>query len=157
MKNCCFTGHRNIPSENTELQAELENVLRGLIENGVTNFYAGGAIGWDMMCSYMVCALRQRYPDIMLGLILPCNAEQQCMKWNEQHKQQYYNILSQADSVEYVSERYHDGCMKARNQRLVDNADICVCYYDTKNFRSGTGQTVRMAERKSIEIINLYK
>ncbi len=157
MKNCCFTGHRIIPAENTQLHTELEALLCGLIKNGVTNFYAGGALGWDMMCSDTVCELRQRYPDITLDLLLPCNAEQQCMKWNEQQKQQYYKILSQADSVEYISERYYDGCMKARNQRLVDKADICVCYYNPRNFRSGTGQTVRMAERKNIQIINLYK
>ncbi len=157
MKNCCFTGHRTIPAENARLHTELEALLCRLIENGVKNFYAGGAIGWDMMCSATVCELRQRYPEITLNLVLPCSSEQQCMKWTEQQKQQYYNILSFADSVEYISEEYHDGCMKARNQRLIDKADICVCYYNTRNFRSGTGQTVRMAERKNIQIINLYK
>ncbi len=157
MKNCCFTGHRAISDDNTQLHIELENVLCKLIEDGVTNFYAGGAIGWDMICSYTVCILRKRYPQITLNLTLPCAADQQCLKWNEHQKRQYYTLLRYADSVEYIEEKYSYGCMKARNQRLVDKADICVCYYNTKKYRSGTGQTVRMAERKNIQIINLYK
>lgn len=157
MKNCCFTGHRAISNENTRLHIELEDVLCRLIENGVTNFYAGGAIGWDMMCSYTVCILRKRYPNITLNLILPCAVEQQCFKWNKQQKRQFYRILCYADSVVHIGEQYYHGCMKARNQRLVDRADICVCYYNARDFRSGTGQTVRMAERKNIPILNLYK
>ena len=157
MKNCCFTGHRAISDNNLSLHIELEAVLCRLIENGVTYFYAGGAIGWDTLCCLTLCILRKRYPDITLNLILPCAAEQQCLKWSEQQKRQFFTILSHADNVEYIGEQYYNGCMKARNQRLVDNADICVCYYNTKNFRSGTGQTVRMAERKNIRIINLWK
>ncbi len=59
--------------------------------------------------------------------------------------------------VEVCSEHYYDGCMKVRNQRLVDLSDVCVCYYNESNKRSGTGQTVRMAERKHICIINILK
>lgn len=48
--------------------------------------------------------------------------------------------------------------MKARNARLVELAsDYCICYWNPKNFRSGTGQTVRMAQKKGIEIINLFE
>ena len=59
-----------------------------------------------------------------------------------------------ADTVEICSEHYFDGCMKLRNQRLVDLTDVCVCYYSGKQ-RSGTGQTVRMAERQGKVIVNL--
>ena len=45
--------------------------------------------------------------------------------------------------------------MKERNSRLVNKADICICYL--KNKRTGTGQTVRMAETKGIDVINLYQ
>ena len=46
--------------------------------------------------------------------------------------------------------------MKARTARLVELAsDYCICYWNPKDFRSGTGQTVRMAQKKVIEIINM--
>ena len=46
--------------------------------------------------------------------------------------------------------------MKERNQRLVDLADICICYYNENNSRSGTGQTVRMVQKKGIQLINIF-
>lgn len=59
--------------------------------------------------------------------------------------------------MEQVSERYYNGCMKARNARLVELAtDYCICYWNPKDFRSGTGQTVHMAQKKGIEVINLF-
>ena len=39
---------------------------------------------------------------------------------------------------------------------MIELSDGCVCYYDESVGRSGTGQTVRMAESKGIEIINLF-
>lgn len=45
--------------------------------------------------------------------------------------------------------------MKIRNARLVELADGCICYYSGK-YISGTGQTLRMAKRKKIHIINFY-
>ena len=58
--------------------------------------------------------------------------------------------------MECVSQSYTKTCMKERNQRLIDLADVCVCWYDSVNRpHSGTGQTVRMAEKKGIRVINL--
>ena len=61
-----------------------------------------------------------------------------------------------ADDVEYIGSEYTKDCMKRRNARMIELSDGCVCYYDESVGRSGTGQTVRMAESKGIEIINLF-
>ena len=86
--------------------------------------------------------------------MLPCCEEEQTLKWTDEQKARYHKILTAADSVEYVSKRYYDGCMKKRNERLVQLADCCLCYYDDRRKASETGQTVRMAQKKGIEIIN---
>lgn len=152
-KAVCFTGHRNV-KETAKLKEALINQLVKLIDEGTTDFYAGGAVGWDMLCENVVIELRERFPHIKLRLILPCPAEEQTEKWREDDKAEFRRLLLAADTVEICSEHYFDGCMKLRNQRLVDLADLCVCYYNGKQ-RSGTGQTVRMAERQGKEIINL--
>lgn len=88
---------------------------------------------------------------------MPGPENEQTDKWKSDFdRTEYRKILLAADTVEICSEHYFDGCMKLRNQRLVDLADLCVCYYSDKQ-RSGTGQTVRMAEQKRIFIINMYK
>lgn len=152
-KNICFTGHRNV-KETADLKNALIKQLVKLINEGATNFYAGGAVGWDTLCESVVIELRERFPHIKLHLILPCPAEEQTEKWREDDKAEFRRLLLAADTVEICSEHYFDGCMKLRNQRLVNLADVCVCYYNGKQ-RSGTGQTVRMAERLGKEIINL--
>ncbi len=45
--------------------------------------------------------------------------------------------------------------MKIRNAKLIELADVCVCYYNLSQYASGTGQTVRMAQKKEIKIINI--
>lgn len=153
-KNVCFTGHRNV-KETADLKNALIKQLVKLINEGATNFFVGGAVGWDMLCENVVIELRERFPHIKLHLILPCPAEEQTEKWREDDKAEFRRLLLAADTVEICSEHYFDGCMKLRNQRLVDLADLCVCYYNGKQ-RSGTGQTVRMAERQGKEIVNLH-
>ncbi len=156
MKSVCFTGYRNV-KETVELKKSLLEQLVKLIDEGADVFYAGGAVGWDMLCERAIIEMREKYPHIKLHLVLPCPAEEQTAKWSESDKREFMELLSAADMVEVCSEHYYDGCMKVRNQRLVDLADVCVCYYNESNKCSGTGQTVRMAERKHICIINILK
>ena len=156
-KRCCFTGHRNI-KVNTALKSRLWDVLNRLVdEYGVTDFYAGGAIGFDMLAERAVLALKKEYPQIKLHLILPCNPESQTGKWNSQQKALFYEILENSDSCTVLSEKYYPGCMKKRNEELVKNADYCVCYYNFGDVSSGTGQTVRMCEKSGITVINIYE
>lgn len=153
----CFTGHRNIACNKIFLQQILYITLeKTVIDKDCVNFYNGAAIGWDMLTAEMVLKLRTNYPHIKLHIILPCSSNEQTAKWNYYQKQNYCKIINAADTVEQLSEKYYNGCMKARNQKLVDMSDCCICYYDPNQKRSGTGQTVRMAEKKNIPVINFF-
>jgi len=158
-KSVCFTGHRTIAEDKETLSARLYALLERLVtEKKVTDFYTGGAVGWDALAALTVLKLRESYPEVKLHLVLPCPFEEQSAKWNEAQKAEYQHILGLADNVEQVSDCYYNGCMKARNARLVELAsDYCICYWNPKHYRSGTGQTVRMTQRKGIEVINLFE
>ena len=157
-KSVCFTGHRTIAEDKEKLSTRLYALLERLVtEQKITDFYTGGAVGWDALAALTVLKLRENYTEVKLHLVLPCPFEEQSAKWNEAQKTEYQHILGLADSVEQVSDRYYNGCMKARNARLVELAsDYCICYWNPKHYRSGTGQTVRMAQKKGIEVINLF-
>ncbi len=156
MRSVCFTGHRSIKISESVIKT-LTDLLCTLIETKeVTEFYAGGAIGFDTLCAQTVIKLRSVYPQIHLCLVLPCCEAEQTAKWNDLQKKAYKEILAAADSVEYISQNYSIGCMKKRNARLVELSDICVCYYNSKRKACGTGQTVRMAQEKNIDIINIF-
>lgn len=155
MKSCFFTGHRNAPFD-TLLIVKTGHVITDLIENGVTDFYAGGAVGFDTFCEKIVIVLRRKYKHIKLHLVLPCPPEIQSAKWNDEQKEEYNKILNDADDIEILSENYSKDCMKKRNARLAELGDICLCYFNDNNSRSGTGQTVRMAQNAEKRIINMY-
>ncbi|MBR5090273.1 MAG: DUF1273 family protein [Ruminiclostridium sp.] len=135
------------------MRKKLKDTLIELIGQGVDTFVDGMALGWDMFCAEIVLELKSVCRDIQLHCLLPCPPEEQVKGWNRSQVERYMKILQAADSVNVLSEHYTDDCMKRRNERLVELADCCVCYCN--NRRSGTGQTVRFAEKKGIMIINL--
>ena len=90
MKTACFTGHRNLSCDIEDLKSRLYNALERAIKNaGITDFYNGAAIGWDMLTAQTVLQLREKYPQIKLHMILPCSPENQSCKWSENQKQIY--------------------------------------------------------------------
>lgn len=80
--------------------------------------------------------------------------EGQESSWNDSAQERYYSILNQADSVEYVSREYYDGCMLDRNHRLVEAAGVLLAVYNGER-RGGTAATVRYAQKLGRRIILL--
>lgn len=151
---CCFTGHRVLPMEGRErIRERLEAAITGLIQRGYHIFCAGGALGFDTMAAQTVLRLKAAYPQIRLCLFLPC--KDQTRRWSEEDCVVYNAILAQADEVRYVSERYFSGCMQKRNRALVDASSVCVCCLTEET--GGTAYTVKYAQRKGLEIINIGK
>ena len=156
MNSCFFTGHRYAPSDNL-LIAKTGDVIIDLITNkGITEFYTGGAVGWDTICASLILSMKGIYPQINLNLVLPCPAEAQTAKWDSEQREKFNSILKRANSIEIVSPKYTADCMKKRNARLAELGDICICYFNEDDIRSGTAQTVRMAKESGKEIINMY-
>lgn len=152
MKSVSFTGHRRI-AVTGDLKERLYLTLEALIKLGAGNFYAGGAVGWDTLCAETVLLLKEEYPQIKLRLVLPCPPQQQTAKFSEYQREAYQKILEMADEAEICSPEYFRGCMKKRNARLAELADAVVCY--CSNPVSGTGQTLSMAQKRGVQIINL--
>ena len=157
-KSACFTGHREISENPKKLSARLYDVLDKLIsEENITDFYAGGANGFDTIAAINVLKLKSKYPEVRLHLVLPCSNEEQTKNWTPTQKYYFKAVLGRADSVEYTSERYYQGCMGKRNARLVEKAsDYCICYLDPEH-KSGTAQTVNMSQKKGLTIINVFR
>ena len=152
-KTCCFTGHRLIPLAKKDLiRANLAHAIGALYRNGYRHFVAGGAVGFDTIAAEAVLAFRKERSDVRLSLLLPC--ENQDEHWSSVDKAVYRRILSSADSVEYVCKVYTPTCMRERNLKLAERADILISY--VSRWSSGSAQTVRMAERLGKEVYNLY-
>lgn len=151
-KTCCFTGHREIePAKYIYIRNRLVYLVEQAIENGVTDFCAGGAIGFDTLAARVVLELKAKHEEIKLHLVLPCKG--QADNWSYINKENYKEILAAADTVTYVSEHYSKYCMQLRNRELVDRSSLCICYLELD--KGGTKNTVKYAERQGVKVINV--
>jgi len=153
-KTACFTGHRQLSSKKiqaivTKLAAEVDR----LIQEGVTTFISGGAIGFDQIAASMIATKKEMGVDVRLIMALPHHGQDE--HWTAREKELYNYLLSAADEVIYVSETYSHDCMKKRNHYMVDHSEYCICAF-IKDI-SGTGQTVRYAKQMQRQIINVAK
>lgn len=162
-QTACFTGHRpqklpwgfnedSIDCIGMKEIAKIE-IQNAIINYGITHFISGMAIGFDMIAAELVLELKKYYPFITLECAIPC--KEQDKLWREQQKERYKYILSKADKITYVSDRpYFDGCMKKRNEYMIDNSSVLIALFNGK--AGGTKQTVDYAKEKGlkVEIIN---
>ncbi len=152
MNVCSFSGHRTFRTKSSsEINKILDVEIEKLISRGVTTFVSGGAVGFDVESAFSILNKKEKYPYIKLIMLLPC--KNQDVLWNNEQKTKFNNLLLKADDVIFLQEKYTNDCMMKRNQRLIDVADVCLCALERDY--SGTGQTVRMAKKKGIEVINI--
>ena len=136
---CAFTGHR--PSsyrfgydeehpDCCKLKALMTLQIVSLIENGVTTFLSGMALGADIWGAEIVLACKKQYPQkgIRLIAVLPC--ESQADRWSVEQRERYFNILAECDETVYISRHYTRDCMFRRNRWLIDHANFVLAVYN---------------------------
>ena len=96
--------------------------------------------------------LKEALFALRLHCILPCQGQED--KWPAAMQEQYRSILQRADEVLCLQEEYSDDCMAKRNRHLVDHAAVLLAVYNGTR-RSGTGMTLRYAQRQGREIFIL--
>ena len=157
--SCAFTGHRphKFPWKDNEadprciaLKETLAEQIAMLARAGVTEYFTGGADGVDCWAAEIVLTMREKNPALKLHCLLP--HEGQADRWSDSARERYHSILERADSVDYVSRQYYDGCMIDRNHRLVESAGLLLAVFNGVR-RSGTGATVNYARKMGKEII----
>ena len=156
-----FTGHRpqSLPFRFNEsdvrcqrLKVLLASLIREKIENGVTHFLSGMALGVDCYAAEIVLELKKEFPSITLEAVIPC--ANQSSKWSEQQVTRYNKILEQCDNTTLLQQNYTPDCMAKRNRYMVDHSDCVIAVWNGKN--SGTSLTVRYAATKKLPITVLH-
>jgi len=149
---CCFSGHRKLPKDKIEnIKKRLSLEIDNLIEQNVIEFISGGALGFDQVVARLIITKKEMGQDIRLVFALPCINQEKL--WGAEQKRLYYSLLEKADEIVYVSKEYTKDCMKKRNQYIVERSSYCICAMLYS--RSGTGQTVRYAEKQDLYIVNV--
>lgn len=135
-----FIGHRECFGLSKET---LQVTIKQLIEEGVTEFLNGGMGQFDWMRARAVAELKKSYPQIRNTLVIPY------LTFNIQSKELFDDVLY-PDGFE----KYHfKSAIGKRNQYMIDNADVAVCYVD--HDWGGAVQSYQRAVKKGKRIINL--
>lgn len=163
-KTVCFSGHRpeKLP-DGGDISSPVMGVIRALlhqeiasaIDDGYTCFITGLARGIDLMAGDLVLDFKRSDPRIQLVAAVPYRAQPKNLRSFE--KFIYGCLINEAADIVYISEEYTKDCMQKRNKFMIDNSSRLIAA--VSSYRSGTGQTIRLAEKAGIEIrtINIAK
>ena len=162
-KTVCFTGHRSEKLPKGDALERLRQRLADEIDKAIADVYDtflfGGAYGFDLMAAEEVIKRKslinlQNPQLIRLWAIIPF--EEQAIRFSVADHERYYEIMPKCDEVITLNTRYSSQCYAQRNQYMVDRSNRVICCWNGQSV-SGTAQTVRMAQKQSLEIINLYE
>ena len=149
----CFSGHRpdKLPEGNflRMMQSLLYAEILAAIGRGAREFYSGLQAGVDLWAADMVLMQRNLYPDIRLIGVSPFRGHEQSIRSKERYH--LLSIMASADSIVHLGENgYFPGCYRARNAYMIERSTCLIAM--AANPHSGTGQTIRMAERRGLDI-----
>lgn len=156
-KTVCFSGHRpeklpdngNISSQTVKaLRSMLLNEIESSVKDGYTDYIVGMARGIDLWAGEMITELICKGEHLNLIAVFPYRGYEKCYKGYELWASN--RILSHASEILYLNEQYYRGCMKERNEYMVDHSSRLIAVVD--NMRSGTGQTIRYARSQGLDM-----
>lgn len=152
-QTACFTGHRELYHNPTEIYQATKAIVQSLIDKGYCFFYVGGARGYDALAAQVVLELKTVYPQIALTLILPFqNQYEHEAAWSEEEIAEYHDLQAKASNVIILSEHYSRGIYFQRNRRLVDASSVCIAYLVKPT--GGTAYTVKYASKQGLQVVN---
>lgn len=147
-KTCAVSGHRKL-NKDINLDKIKETFLE-LIKDGFDTFLIGMALGFDTICFQILEGIRQT-ENIKIIACIPC--KNQDYNFTKEQHLEYQRMLSSANEILLISEKYTQYCMRKRNDFLVKNSSTLVAYL-RQNF-GGTYYTVNKAKKENLNIIEI--
>ena len=150
---CCITGHRNTrKDEEGMIRAKIREQILLLLQQGISTFMVGGAVGFDMLAGEVLLDLREKEgKELRLVSVLPYLAWRE--KWIEEDKDREDRILEKSDEILVSANEYSRHSYLDRDRRMVDSSAVCIAYCARKT--GGTAYTVRYALKNGLQVINL--
>lgn len=157
-RRCAFTGYRpqkmpfgfdEADPRCIDFKKRVKDTIQALYDMGYKHFISGGALGMDMFAAEAVVELREEYPEIILEMVSPFDA--QAAKWSPELQARHDRLFEVADITTATGHEYTKGAMFRRNQYLVINADLLLAAYDGKE--GGTAMTVDYAHRMGVKVV----
>ena len=66
-------------------------------------------------------------------------------------REEFELLLREAYQIVLVSDAYHEGCYRQRNQFMIDHSSLLIAAAN-RNSKSGSAQTINMAKRQAVPV-----
>ena len=151
----CFSGHRpeKLEISENEVKKLLEQAIINSIKEGYTVFITGMARGVDIWAAEIVLKEKKIYKNIELICAVPVEGFEN--NRSEKERWIYNKIISEANTVLYISSHYNKYCFQLRNKYMVDNSSKLIAVYNGSC--GGTRNTINYAKKKGIKIESILK
>ena len=168
LKTVMFTGHRpnklgGYDMKNPkmlQLKDKLIEIIEDLIVNeNVSRFISGGALGTDQAGFWVVEILKKKYPSLENIVAIPFKNQDKV--WTSEQKQWYGKLLEKADSVINVEEldeyktnenvpfgEFSAAKMQKRNEYMVDHSKFIIAVFDGS--KGGTSNCLWYARKRML-------
>ena len=112
------------------VKEQLRDAIWELCCKGFNKFYLNCEYGIPLWTAEIICAFKM-YNDIELHIVMPY--EEQSVNWSEEHRDRYYNIHAQSDSIVIANTRYHSDCYNDADKIMLDESDALVAFGNLQN------------------------
>lgn len=143
-------GHRLILEKNVE--ALLLEAIQAKINNGCKTFMMGTHGEFDVMALNACRHLRNVYADMEIEVVI---TSLNAVKKNSELNFVPYNDVKTL--MYHIEDTHFKRQITLSNKQMIDSCDSLICYVDTSVYRSGAKTALLYAEKKGLEIINLYR
>ncbi len=106
--------------------------LETLMNEGLEWVIISGQLGTELWAAEVVFDMQiEGYEQLQLAVITPFYNQEQT--WNDQNKEWYEFVISQADFVDSVSRKNYESPWQFRlkNQFLIEKSDAMILFYDS--------------------------
>jgi len=146
LKTCGFTGHRKIAEDKLEfVRRELCREIAVAVPNGFTHFICGMCDGADLEFAEIIAKEKEGNPEISLEAAIPYRDRLKTKN------SKFHELLEKCNKITFTGEDYNRNCYRVRNSYIVGKSDVIIAVFDGRN-RSGTAQTIRIAQKENREI-----
>jgi len=168
MNVCAITGHRPTRfrfkyDENNNgckrIKKRIRDQLVLLYEQGIRQFWVGGALGVDMWAGEILLRLKEQpaYREIQLMIALPFEGHD--LNWEERSRRRMSFLVKHSTQTVIVGQKEAPPAVsyRRRNAYMIDRADCLLAVYDNdRSIRSGAGMTVRLAEKRGLPVTLIH-
>ena len=141
-----YAGRDENSTDIITLKEDLHDAVMEAASHGFNTFIVGMAEGFDMLAAEAVIAVKKEVRDIRLVAVEPFDD-------SRKRSGRYQEIIASANDVVTLPDEYSHGTYYVRNEYMVDNSSLLICYYDGRY--GGTEYTVDYAKKKGVQVINL--